>query len=706
MTPESVDNFKSIVSLVIFLFANVLVVIPFTIRCTLPAVIVRPLETFLTKSRIIPGKPSAANEHRTASASLEFAIPIDHSTAPLLAVLVLLSTGSITGREVRDGVLGSDGVKPIDVMALFISLAYISISLDSTGLLRFLAFWVLKNGGSKGRLLYFLLYIFFFTSGVVVGNDPVILSGTAFLAYMTRTAGIDDPTAWIYSQFAIVNIASAVLVSSNPTNLVLSGAFGISFIIYTANVIVPVFLTAALLFPCLLAFFIKFPDYSSMRKDRDSRTPASLLPKSIHIDTFISSTSISGVSGATNNNDPSRMLLIDPGGAFFGLLTLGVTLVALLATSAAHVGVGVYAITVPAAVLMFVRDVLHDWRSSRPAQAKAAIGDEAHSVDGHRPGNHESVEMDALDRPRAPTVAIGTILSGNPQKFHPSFASTSSLPHTVPAEQTLTGLDEAAVLTSSEPIDEPPSSVALDNNNNELDRGLISYPPATTALDTSNKNKNRPRLFPRSTSHPTVPSTLEVEAAQKPHYTLITFFRSATSKISRDFPTPVTTITRLPLSLLPFAFSMFILVQGLASNGWVGVLVKWWETWVRKTGTVGAVGGMGFIGVIACNVAGTNIGATILLARVLQQWDSTYTPSLRTRDAAIYALALSSNYGAFSLSFSASLAGLLWRSILAQKHIHLKQKDFARINAPIVACAMIIGCSVLLAQVYIMKQED
>lgn len=50
------------------------------------------------------------------------------------------------------------------------------------------------------------LYGLFFAFGVVVGNDPVILSGTAFLAYMTRVAGIVPPTAWIFAQFSVANI--------------------------------------------------------------------------------------------------------------------------------------------------------------------------------------------------------------------------------------------------------------------------------------------------------------------------------------------------------------------------------------------------------------------------------------------------------------------------------------------------------------------
>jgi len=69
-------------------------------------------------------------------------------------------------------------------------------------------------------------------------QDPIILSGTAFLAYMTRaSSNILNPRAWITAQFAIANISSAILVSSNPTNLVLAGAFDIKFINYTGNMV-------------------------------------------------------------------------------------------------------------------------------------------------------------------------------------------------------------------------------------------------------------------------------------------------------------------------------------------------------------------------------------------------------------------------------------------------------------------------------------
>jgi Na+/H+ antiporter NhaD/arsenite permease-like protein len=68
-------------------------------------------------------------------------------------------------------------------------------------------------------------------------------------------------------------------------------------------------------------------------------------------------------------------------------------------------------------------------------------------------------------------------------------------------------------------------------------------------------------------------------------------------------------------------------------------------------------------------------------------------------------MALGVNYGAFSTAFSASLAGLLWRDILLRKHIRVRSLDFARINLPIIAIAMAVGCTVLVGQIYITRSE-
>lgn len=72
----------------------------------------------------------------------------------------------------------------------------------------------------------------------------------------------------------------------------------------------------------------------------------------------------------------------------------------------------------------------------------------------------------------------------------------------------------------------------------------------------------------------------------------------------------------------------------------------------------------------------------------------------------MYSMALGVNYGAFSMAFSASLAGLLWRDILARKHIRVRRLEFARVNLPIIAIAMAVGCAVLVAEVYITRDNS
>jgi Na+/H+ antiporter NhaD/arsenite permease-like protein len=64
------------------------------------------------------------------------------------------------------------------------------------------------------------------------------------------------------------------------------------------------------------------------------------------------------------------------------------------------------------------------------------------------------------------------------------------------------------------------------------------------------------------------------------------------------FPTATATLEHLPLALVPFTLSMFVLVQALVSTGWVPIFAHGWSLWVNKTGTVGSIAGMGFLSVI------------------------------------------------------------------------------------------------------------
>jgi hypothetical protein len=68
-------------------------------------------------------------------------------------------------------------------------------------------------------------------------------------------------------------------------------------------------------------------------------------------------------------------------------------------------------------------------------------------------------------------------------------------------------------------------------------------------------------------------------------------------------PTVSAVVAHLPLTLLPFAFSMFILVNALEYTGWVNLWAGWWAAWARVGGVAGCVWLMGMLSVIGCNVS-------------------------------------------------------------------------------------------------------
>lgn len=76
--------------------------------------------------------------------------------APLIADLFLLAILAIGRDEVKGGTLGAGNIHPLEIMVFFLTLAYIAISIDASGLIRYLAFKVLIWGGDNGRTLYFV----------------------------------------------------------------------------------------------------------------------------------------------------------------------------------------------------------------------------------------------------------------------------------------------------------------------------------------------------------------------------------------------------------------------------------------------------------------------------------------------------------------------------------------------------------------------
>lgn len=413
---------------------------------------------------------------------------------------------------------------------------------------------------------------------------------------------------------------------------------------------------------------------------------------------------------------------VDRWGAIVGSTVMTVTLVTLLVLNAVSTKIGgqpVYYVTLPAAFLMFCWDLATGWRERKETreiyrQGRLKIEEERR--------RREATEQDG---PMMMSGAALTTVSGADVQTGNRDSTTAS-----DTEDQKPGF-------GLQVVDTPTSELAPNGDEDREDRGPVDSSVAANGTDGL---VHRPNVNGISEKAPAVdveeqaPSGKLSRQSKEPT-TLISLCRDGYTWCQVTFPTVTTVIAHLPFALIPFAFAMFILVQALVTKGWVPVFAHGWDHWVVKTGTMGAIGGMGLLSVLLCNVsddppppphdgregacqtnlasqfAGTNIGTTILLSRIIQAWSEIRRQKHdpigdRTYWATIYSMALGVNYGAFSTAFSASLAGLLWRDILARKHIHVKRLEFARVNVPIIAIAMTVGCAALVGEVYIFRSDD
>ena len=574
-------NGHSGVILAVFIIVSAFVIWP--IYIPLPPAVQRPYLRLLLLCRVV----SRHDYDRLSVRALRISISLE--TAPVIGVIIALATTTIDGTTIRLGIEGDGNVKPYDVLVLFISLAYISIALDGTGAIEAVAFWVSKRGGSSGMRLFTYLYAFMLGAGCVVGNDPLILSCTPFLAYLTHHTNI-EPTAWVFSEFMAANTASAVLVSSNPTNVLIAGSFNLNYLTgFTKWTVLPSIVPALLNYPILLSMFW-------------NKIPKTIVP--------------------LQDNPWSKVR--DPAGAVFFSVLMVVTVAVLVGTSFVRGAlVEVWMVTAPAGILAFTFDFGSDWwhYKHRRTMKEQAVSDKAADMRAMAPIGSDASKTD--------------------------------------------GQTNAALVQNKSQFDSPGQTSATDSSTSS---------PALRDKD--------------------IPASVKPETI-----TLFSLLRS----FRRRFPGTTLTVTRLPIPLLPFAICEFILVRGLARRGWITVFAQGFSK--ACTTPLATVFFFGFVSAaFLCPLAGTNIGATIILVEILR--DSAFAGAETTSadpkimSAAVYATAMGSNLGAFSYTFAGSLAGLLWKGLLADKDIHVSQLKFAMVNMLPLLVQTTVACAIIYGQLY------
>lgn len=199
--------------------------------------------------------------------------------APLIGALLMMIFGCISPGEVFSGLTADTEINPIKILILFFSMTFISIYLDEAGFFRMAASLVLKKASSSQKMLFILLYITVSVLTMFTSNDIIVLTFTPFICYFAKNADI-DPIPYLFCEFIAANTWSMALIIGNPTNIYLATGAGISFIEYTAVMLLPTALAGIASFGTLWLLFSKKlskPMSRSSASEKLSNKPAAIL---------------------------------------------------------------------------------------------------------------------------------------------------------------------------------------------------------------------------------------------------------------------------------------------------------------------------------------------------------------------------------------------------------------------------------------------
>ena len=638
--------------------------------------------------------------HVTASTATTrgFAFTVTFATPPVMGVLALVLAGKLDVADVwRGGVVGDEYIMPVAIITLFMSLAYICVSVDQTGVLAWVAIKVVRLAGTSGRRLFAYIFLLSGFMTVVASNDTVILTLTPVIFYSTVATGCDS-LPFLYAEFFTANIMSVLLMIGNPTNIIVAEANDFTFLQYSKWMALPTLAGGIVAFACLYAMF---------------RHQIPLTIQQPNID-----------AGAT---------LVDRNGAVFNSVVLAATVVGIALAPVLRVPIA--GVCVCGAATVLVRALVQlPWHvvvkeeaaadelfppasSAAPCVGTALTGLAcAHNgvaalplvpVDlatattlGSTPDGLGAMPhvMTVL---QAPSVADGAnIAAPGPETetavLHSEVAymgvrklsvgaAAAEVHHVMEeAADTIADVATTCCSTGSQRCTGGADTDVVDATSEHGD-SVISVDAEISCGSRSPKSAERQ------------PSLATVEASEDATCTT----KQVTGSLVQLQPTVRGALLALPWAVVPFVFGQFVLVHALQQYGWLGAFA---QTIARLLAPDASVSGpppsalqgllsvcaMLLITIVVSNVI-NNQPATILLTRIALS--KAYVMPARQYMGSTLGVVLGSNVGA-NFTLVGALAGLMFAGILRDKGLHLSYASFAwnglRVMVPVCGAALLV----------------
>jgi len=156
----------------------------------------------------------------------------------------------------HSAIIGYGSLRPWEIIIIFFSVAYASVSTDITGIFDFIAYKIVRWANGHGMKLFTFFYLFACLLTAFTSNDIVILTLTPIIFYLGKHAKI-NVVPLLFAEFFGANTLSMLLYIGNPTNIIVGNALHLNFLEYTKVMWLPTIVAAVLNIVLLWLIFRK-----------------------------------------------------------------------------------------------------------------------------------------------------------------------------------------------------------------------------------------------------------------------------------------------------------------------------------------------------------------------------------------------------------------------------------------------------------------
>ena len=84
-------------------------------------------------------------------------VPLNMVTGSIFSIVFLLVFGFIDLDTIKEGIFGSGNLRPWEIIVIFFTVAYVSVSTDITGIFDYIAFKIIQSANGSGFKIVFLV---------------------------------------------------------------------------------------------------------------------------------------------------------------------------------------------------------------------------------------------------------------------------------------------------------------------------------------------------------------------------------------------------------------------------------------------------------------------------------------------------------------------------------------------------------------------